>query len=58
MGATAVFELCSARLEVSTITRHCNSMVIGDRELSCYCVLILEIFIMTMYDILSLISTA
>ena len=57
MGAAAVFELCSARLEVSTITRHCNLMVIGDRELPCYCVLILETFIMTMYEILSLIST-
>jgi hypothetical protein len=42
-------------MEVSTITRHCNPMVIGDRELPCYCVLILETFIMTMYEILSLI---
>ncbi|ONM31977.1 Protein kinase superfamily protein [Zea mays] len=57
MGVAAVFELCSARLEVSTITRHCNPMVIGDRELPCYCVLILKTFIMTMYEILSLIST-
>jgi hypothetical protein len=57
MGATAVFELCSARLEVSTITHHSNPMMIGDRELPCYCVLILETFIMTMYEILSLIST-
>jgi hypothetical protein len=29
-------------------------MVIGDRELPCYCILILETFIMTMYEILSL----
>jgi hypothetical protein len=43
--------------EVSIITRHCNPMVIGDREVPCYCVLILETFIMTMYEILSLIST-
>jgi hypothetical protein len=56
MGAAGVFELCSARVEVLTITRHCNPMVIGDRELPC-CVLILETFIMTMYEILSLIST-
>jgi hypothetical protein len=40
-----------------TITRHFNLMVIGDRDLPCYCVLILETFIMTMYEILSLIST-
>jgi hypothetical protein len=47
----------SSLVEVSTITRHCNLMVIGDRELPCFCVLILETFIMTMYEILSLIST-
>jgi hypothetical protein len=40
-----------------TITRHCNPMVIGGRELPCYCVMILETFIMTMYEILFLIST-
>jgi hypothetical protein len=47
----------SSLVEVSTITLHCNPMVIGVRELPCYCVLILETFIMTMYEILSLIST-
>jgi hypothetical protein len=47
----------SSLVEVSTITRHYNPMVIGDRELPCYCVLIIETFIMTMYEILSLIST-
>jgi hypothetical protein len=39
------------------VTLDFSVQVIDDRELPCYCVLILETFIMTMYEILSLIST-